>query len=123
MNDSRWLWNDEQHSGPFTIDQLYCMAKRGKIDHRTLFWSDRCHQWLPLRGLIFDVYPSRLGEMRRAGITRVRVIDSGTGEDCSVCQDLAGRTYPIDAAPTLPAKGCTCVPWCRCIIIAKCDED
>ena len=36
--------------------------------------------------------------------------------------NLIEHTFPIDAAPELPPKGCTCIPWCRCVVIAMPNE-
>ena len=123
MKDTRWLWIDEQQTGPFTVDQLYRMAQREEIGPQTLFWSDHRKQWLPLTGVMLDIEPGGFQQMRESGIRRAEILDSGTGEDCPACHALTGRTYPIAAVPTLPPDGCTCVPWCRCIITAAPDED
>lgn len=123
MKDTRWLWIDEQQSGPFSVDQLYRMARRGEIGPQTLFWSDNRQMWLPLSGVMFDIEPEEFQQMHECGITRVEILDSGTGEDCPTCHALTGRPYPIATVPALPPDGCTCVPWCRCTIIAAPDED
>lgn len=123
MKDTRWLWIDEQHSGPYTVDQLYRMAQRKEIGPNTLFWSDSRQQWLPLTGFLFDIEPDGFQQLNEFGITRAEILDSGTGEDCPVCHVLTGRIYPLASVPTLPPDGCTCVPWCRCSIVAAPDEN
>jgi hypothetical protein len=117
MDETRWIWWFKQLSGPFTVAQLGRLAKDREIDHRTLFWSERLQQWLPLRGLLFDLFPDRVTDMRKAGIQRVRVLGSGTAEECSACKRLADQTYPIEHPPVLPPGRCSCNPWCRCVII------
>lgn len=123
MKDTRWLWIDEQLSGPYSVDQLYRVAQREEIGPQTLFWSDSRQVWLPLTGVMFDIEPAGFRQVCKSGITRAMVLDSGTGEDCSACHALTGSTYPIAAVPTLPPAGCTCFPWCRCTIIGALDED
>lgn len=128
MEDSRWLLKDEQRTGPFTVQQLYRMVERGEIDNHTLFWSDRRQQWLTLVHLLLDIYPPRDGvnQMRGVGIKRVKVIGWGPGwEDrtCDACRNLVERVYSIDAAPGLPPEGCSCTPWCGCLIIALADDE
>ena len=118
MEDSRfWLWWYNQRSGPFTVDRLYRMWKSGDIDNRTPFWSERSKKWLPLLHLLQDMYPDRdrLDQMRQAGITRVKLLDSALAENCDACRKLAGQTCSIDNAPELPPDGCTCSPWCGCL--------
>jgi hypothetical protein len=117
-SDAIRLLIDGSQCGPYSIDKLCRLAKQEAINHRTLFWSDRQQQWLPLTALMFDLHPNRLEEMRGCGVKFVEVICSGTGEDCIVCRQLTGKTYDIDVAPVLPPDGCTCNPWCRCMFIA-----
>jgi hypothetical protein len=57
MDDAHWLWK-EQREGPFTVQQLYRMVKRGEIDNHTLFWSERRREWLPLVQLLSDSVPA-----------------------------------------------------------------
>ena len=73
--------------------------------------------WRPLAGIICDLQPPRIPEMKAAGITKVKILCSG-GDDCPMCSALVGKTYSIDEVPTVPPDGCTCIPWCRCIEIA-----
>ena len=119
-DDARCLLIDEQRSGPFTVQQLYRMAKRGEIDNRTFFWSERSKKWLPLPHLLCDMYPDddKLNQMRDCGIKRVKVIGSGWNDECDSCRNVIDHTFQIDPAPELPPEGCNCTPWCRCIIIA-----
>jgi GYF domain 2 len=118
MDDSRWIWRYDQRSGPFTVAQLTRLARDGEINHRTLFWSERRAEWLPLRGLLFDLFPGQLVDMRRVGIQRMRVLGSGLDSDCAACKRLADQVYPISKPPVLPPRRCTCNPWCRCTIVA-----
>lgn len=99
--------------GDYSVDQLYRMAMRGEIDHTAEFWSARESSWRPLAGIIIDSSPSRVGDMRQAGITKVKIL--GSGDDCPICSALQERVYGIDEVPTLPPPSCTCVPWCRCV--------
>jgi hypothetical protein len=121
MEEAFWIWWYEQQSGPFTMRRLMSMAKEGEIDGDTLFWSDRRNEWIPLRGILQDLYPDRLDGPRQAGIKWVKFIDSGTGEDCEVCRGLNGKTFPIEAAPAMPPPGCECSPWCRSLLTTATD--
>ena len=123
MDDAHWIIWKKQRKGPFTVQQLYRMVKRGEIDNHTLFWSERRREWLPLVQLLSDMYPhgDRLNQMQRAGIKRVKVIGWGPGweeRNCDACRKLIDCAYPIDAAPELPPEGCMCFPWCGCLHIA-----
>ncbi len=118
MSDNRKIRFRGEELGTFSINKLYRMAAHGEIDHSAEFWSERALEWMPLAGIIFDLHPSSLDDLKSAGITRVEVIGSGI-DDCSVCEAIQGRDYQITEVPMLPPPGCTCVPWCRCTEIAK----
>ena len=118
MSDERKIRFKNQELGILSIDRLYRMAMSGKIDHTAEFWSNTVGAWRPLAGIIFDIEPSRTDEIKSAGITKVEVIGSGV-DDCSACKAFEGREYPVDQPPDLPPPNCTCVPWCRSIVIAK----
>ncbi len=113
----RWLWIEEIAQGPFSVAQMYKMAKSGEIVPTTLFWSEAKQKWLPLACVMFDIEPSRLSEMAAAGVERVEILGSGQ-VDCLICSGLVGKFYLIVASPVLPPPDCTCVPWCRLLIIA-----
>ena len=104
--------------GSHSIRDLYRMATRGEINYTAEFWSEKEQSWQPLAGLIFDFSPSRVDDMRSAGITKVEILGSGSDDDCPICAGLQKRVFGIDEVPVLPPAGCTCVPWCRCIEIA-----
>jgi len=118
MSDRRKTRFQGKELGLVSIDRLYHMVSRGEVDHTAEFWSERKQEWRGLAGIIFDFQQSRLGDMRAAGITKVEIVGSGS-DDCPACTPLQGRDYAIDDVPTLPPRDCTCVPWCRCVEIAK----
>ena len=118
MSDNRKIRFRGEELGVLSIDRLYRMASRREVDHTAEFWSDREQAWRPLTGIIFDLYPPRTDDMKAAGIKKVEVLGGGRG-DCPACRAIRGKTYPIDDAPTLPPPDCTCVPWCRSLVIAK----
>lgn len=118
MSDKRKIRFQGEDLGELSIDRLYRMASRGDIDHTAEFWSEQAQDWRGLAGIIFDLQPSRLDDMRAAGITKVEILGSGS-DDCPICTALQGRDFSIDDVPTLPPSGCTCIPWCRCTEIAK----
>jgi hypothetical protein len=117
MSDNRKIRFQGEEMGSHSIRDLYRMATRGEINHTAEFWSEQEQSWRPLAGIIFDFSPPRLDDMRRAGITKVKILGSGS-DDCRVCTALQKRVYGIDEVPTLPPADCTCVPWCRCVEIA-----
>ena len=48
---------------------------------------------------------------------RVRAVTISSSESaCSYCHEQLG-TYPVDAAPNLPHKGCSHTNGCRCFYI------
>lgn len=61
---------------------------------------------------------SRIADMKNAGITMVKFLDSGRGDDCDVCQSLNGKIFSINSPPPLPPPGCTCKPKCRAVLVA-----
>jgi hypothetical protein len=101
------------------------MAESGEIGPTTLFWSEWKAEWLPLKGLMFDIdEPSdRLADFIDSGISHVQILGSGHDTECAACAGLAERFFRAEVAPTLPPEECTCIPWCRCIYIAVCEED
>ena len=119
MNDDRQVRVGGEERGTYSVADLYNMAERGEIDHTAQFWSERLNNWRPIAGIIFDLYPSRLDDMKSAGITKVEILGSGSGDECPACKSLLGRKYPIAEVPDLPPEACACIPWCRCIEVAK----
>ena len=117
MSDTRKIRFQGEDLGTHSVDRLYRMASRGDIDHTAEFWSEGERAWRPLAGIIFDIEPGRTEDMKAAGITKVKILGSGS-DDCPACKALEGRVYPIDDIPTLPPAHCTCNPWCRSIAIA-----
>jgi len=118
MKDARKIWFQDKELGEYSIDQLYRMATRKEIDRTAFFWSEKESAWRPLAGIIFDMQPSSVEAMKAAGIKKVQILGSGF-KDCPACRGLQKKSYPIDEVPALPPTDCTCVPWCRCDVIAK----
>jgi hypothetical protein len=118
MSDQRKFRFQGQELGIFPIDRLYRMASRGEINHTAEFWSERENSWRPLAGIIFDLDPPNTNNMKSAGIAKVKILGSGS-HDCPACRALGKKVYLIDDVPTLPPANCTCVPWCRSIVIAQ----
>ena len=119
MSDKRMVRFDGVEEGPFGLQQIMRMRTRGDLGAETEFWSERDKTWKPIVAMMtdFEVYDDeRLREMREAGILYVTF--AGNDEDCPACQAFMNKVFPIDEAPTLPPAECTCVPWCRLILIA-----
>jgi len=118
MGDKRKIRFQGEELGEFALGKLYRMATRGDIDHTAEFWSEQAQEWRGLVGILFDFEPSKLDSIREAGITKVEILGSGS-DDCPACLALQAQDYPIDLVPKLPPPDCTCVPWCRCMEVAK----
>lgn len=118
MSENRKIRFRGEEIGILSIKKIDRMATRGELDHAADFWSERALEWMPLEGIIFDLQPSNLDDLKSSGITRVEIIGSGMN-DCPVCEAIQGRDYPIAEVPMLPHPGCMCVPWSRCTEIAK----
>jgi hypothetical protein len=116
MKDERKIRFQGAELGSFSIDHLYDMALGGEIDYTAEFWSPGEMQWRPLAGIIFDIEPCRISEMKSAEVLNVKIL--GSGDDCPSCKTLEGTVYPIDEVPALPPVDCRCVPWCRSMVVA-----
>jgi hypothetical protein len=112
---SCWVWLDAQARGPFTVTQLYRMSKSGSVDHHTLYWSDAHQTWLPLGGILWDVFPREVPEIRDDQMIEVMCSDLAT--ECVTCRRLDGRKFRRSELPLMPPAGCTCEPWCRCVLV------
>jgi GYF domain 2 len=117
VSDKRKVRFEGVELGPLSLDRLYRMVTRGEIGTTAEFWSDRQKQWLPLAGILVDIEPSRIGDMKSAGIRKVKILGSGP-DDCPACMAIQEKVYPVDQVPILPPADCACNPWCRCVEIA-----
>ena len=120
MSDElRWIWAfGPDPEGPYSEADLRTMIRRHFITPENLYWSERLQQWRPIRGMHCEDHDERLAEMRRTGVKRVEFADSGHGEDCRVCKELADKRFTILDAPSLPPRGCECEPWCSAKVMA-----
>jgi hypothetical protein len=116
MSDKRKIRAGGDEIGLLSLDKLYRLVTRGDLDAPREFWSEEKKSWLPLSGIMFDIEPSRVSQMREAGVSLVSVL--GSGADCPACDALQKKSFPIDEAPTLPPAGCSCIPWCRLTMVA-----
>lgn len=124
MSDKRKIRFEGVEEGPFNLQKIMRMRERGELGNAAEFWSLRDKAWKPIVAMMtdFEVYDDdRMRSMREAGIKRVRVLPSGS-DDCAVCAALADKIFAINEAPTFPPEGCTCVPWCRSILLAQSPE-
>jgi len=117
MSDKRKVLSGSQEIGLFSLDRLHRMATRGDLNAPREFWSEKKESWLPLSGIMFDIEPSRISEMRGAGIQKVSVLGVDSS-DCPACTALQRNVFSIDAVPELPPAACSCVPWCRLVVVA-----
>lgn len=125
MSDERKVRAAGKSAGKHSLRALMGMRKRGELAEPVEFWSKRKQAWMPIAGIMEDFEyntADRLAELRGAdstGIKSVRVLDSGNGDDCPACMALTGKSFSLAEAPALPPPGCSCVPWCRCVLIAS----
>lgn len=116
--DDRFVLIDGVAEGPFNIAKIGRMRKNSELSQDDLFWSERKQEWIPIAGLIFDIVPEPdRAEFLDLGFVNLEVLLSDN-EDCPACVAVAG-VYPISSAPELPPFGCTCMPWCRCLIVVS----
>ncbi len=120
--DARKIRFRGQELGPYSVDKLYRMRMGKQIDGTTEFYSPSKDQWLPLAGIIEDLETTvtterRLQQMKEAGFETVKFLVSGEKGDCPSCRALAKTAHPIDNVPKIPPADCTCVPWCRLVLI------
>jgi hypothetical protein len=107
----RWLWLNEEHSGPYSEGTILRMVAKGQADGDTLFWDDAEAQWRPLTHIRDDAHAEDLQEIKREGLRKVEFVAGRTENECPVCQALHGKIFPISEAPRIPPEGCTCDPW------------
>jgi hypothetical protein len=120
MSERRKIRFEGEELGTFSIQQVMRMAERDEINHTAEYWSEKGNEWRTLPSFIsdFDDVPDRLEQMKDAGIERIEIL-GGDENDCTACRSLQGKSIAIANAPSLPPADCTCVPWCRCTVIAK----
>lgn len=102
--------------GKLTLQQAHRMLSRGDISPPIEYFSDRAKAWRPIAGIMFELEPDRLQDLRNSGFRRVEVAGSGD-EDCEHCAALLDRSFAIEETPKLPPEKCSCIPWCRCMVI------
>ena len=120
MSEERKIRFEGEVLGEFSIRQVMRMSEKGEINHTAEYWSEKGNEWRRLPSFIsdFDDLPDRVEQMKAAGIKTTEILGADKS-DCPVCMALQRKTYPIDESPSLPPSGCTCVPWCRCTVLAK----
>jgi hypothetical protein len=120
MSDERKIRFGGEELGEFSIRQVMRMAEKREIDHTAEYWSEKGNEWRRLPSFImdFDDQPDRVGQMKAVGIKITKVLGADAS-DCPVCKALQEKVFAVKETPVLPPEGCTCVPWCRCIVIAE----
>lgn len=106
--------------GFLALQEIGRLRANGDLDQTTEFYSTKRKAWFPIAGLMFDVEPARtVSELKEMRFTHARIIGVGwEGGDCPACVAIH-QVYPIDDLPALPPEGCTCVPWCRSVIMME----
>lgn len=117
-SEQRKIRANGKELGEIPLRRLFTLRTRGELENPVEFYSDTKQSWLPIAGIMEDIEPSsRLRDMRETGIEYVSILDSGTGEDCRACKALCRKKYSIAEVPPIPPADCSCVPWCRCVIV------
>ena len=72
-----------ENLGAFKLQKLYRAVTRGDFEKPLEFLSIRTNEWLPLAGILEDFYPTpeKVKQMKEAGFSKVKFLDSG-GDDC-----------------------------------------
>jgi hypothetical protein len=119
MSEERKIRFGGEELGEFSIRQVMRMAEKREIDHTAEYWSEKENNWRRLPGFItdFEPEPGAMERIRASGVKRTQVIGADQS-DCAACKALQDRTYPVEDTPVLPPAACTCVPWCRCVVLA-----
>jgi len=60
----------------------------------------------------------RLKDMKRSGVSEIKVSSASPENLCPVCGNDNGKIYAIDSAPELPHAGCACEYGCACLVQA-----
>ncbi|MDR2673890.1 MAG: hypothetical protein LBC18_03235 [Opitutaceae bacterium] len=118
-NDTRKIRAAGVEQGEIPLDRLYRLLTRGELAEPVEFYSPARGAWLPIAGIMDDISAARderLHDLRAARVKCVRIL--GAGDECPACAALLEKTYTPATVPALPPAGCTCDPWCRCVIIA-----
>jgi hypothetical protein len=120
MSEERRIRFEGEELGEFSIRQVMRMAEKKEIDHTAEYWSEKGKEWRRLPSFImdFDDQPDRVEQMKAARVETTEIFGVDAS-DCPGCKALQGKAYPVEQTPALPPLDCTCVPWCRCIAIAK----
>ena len=116
-DDVREVRGAGQSAGELALFDVFLKATSGELLRPWEFWSPQRQAWLPLAGILFDLYPLDLEAMRRVGTTTVR-IQGSPPDDCPACTALVG-IHPIDNVPALPPSECTCLPWSRLVVFPR----
>lgn len=120
MSEERRIRFEGEELGEFSIRQVMRMAEKGEINHTAEYWSEKGKEWRRLPSFImdFDDQPDRIEQMKSSGIKSTKVLGADAS-DCPACRALQSVTYAIGDTPNLPPADCTCIPWCRCTVIAQ----
>ena len=103
--------------GRLTIQEAYRTLSSGDVNPPIEYWHEETKKWRPISRIMFDLEPTRLEEMKNAGIRFVRVL--GSDDDCPSCSTFANNRFPIEELPEIPSPQCTCIPWCRLCLVAE----
>lgn len=102
---------------PVTLEEISAAAEEGEYDASALYWSDKFEKWMPVTGILNEEGENPLESMKGTSLKKVMILGSGTGQDCPACSALDGRKFPVEEAPSLPPAECTCIPWCRSVLV------
>lgn len=120
MSEERKIRFRGTERGSYTIARLHDAVTSGELNHTAEFFSERKQKWLPVPGIMEDFFPSeeRLLQLRDKGITKVKMLESGTQGECPLCKKIGNRAYLIDQVPVIPPEGCQCIPWCGLSVVS-----
>ncbi len=117
MSVERYLWLNNEATGPFTEGKIIRLVARGEAHGSTLYWHESSEEWKPLTRFLDDKHAEELEEIRKHRFVAVEFVAARTLDECAECQSLHGKHFPINEAPEIPPPGCICQPWSKAHLI------
>ncbi|MEO8354258.1 MAG: GYF domain-containing protein [Chthoniobacteraceae bacterium] len=117
MSVERYLWLNDEATGPFTEGKIIRLVARGEACGSTLYWHETSEEWRPLTHFLDDQHAQALEEMRQHKCVAVEFVGARTIEECPECQSIHGKHFPINEAPAIPPPGCHCQPWSKAHLV------
>ena len=99
--DARTIRFEGRELGDLSIDSLYRMVNRGKINSSAEYWSEKNGAWMPLVGIMCDGGDARHAALVQSGVTKIKVLGADKS-DCPACKKLQNSQFAVQDMPLLP---------------------